>query len=138
MTTTTKMARLFLLIVAIIALGGIAQAQKIPKSKPPKSEVKSEELAVPAPPQTPEQVDAHMGSLTDEQARKELAQVLKRQAASKAALDESGHVINFRESRLGPFFYLMVDNASSLIKKLSGTLSEADANPTSWGMPGRS
>ena len=62
MTTTTKTARLCLLIIAIIALAGIAQAQKMPKAKPPKAEHKAEEVAVPAQPQTPEQVDAFMGS----------------------------------------------------------------------------
>lgn len=127
MNTTTKTVRLCVFIIAIIALAGMAQAQKMPKSKPPKAEVKSEEVAAPAQPQTPEQVDAHISSLTDGQARKELAQVLKSQAAAKAVLDESGPGINFRESRLGLFFYRMIDNASSLIKKLSGTLSEADS-----------
>ena len=133
MNTTTKTVQLCVFITAIIALAGMAQAQKMPKSKPPKAEVKSEEVAAPAPPQTPEQVDAFMGSLTDEQARKELTQVLKRQAAAKAALDESGPGINLRESRLGLFFYRMIDNASSLVKKLSGTLSEADSESDDLG-----
>ncbi len=126
MTTTTKMARLFLLILAIIALAGIAQAQKIPKAKPPKAEQKAEEVAAPAQPQTPEQVDAFMGSLTDEQARKELAQVLKRQAAAKAAPDEGGLVIKSRKSGLGALYYRMLDNASALMKKLSGTFTAAE------------
>jgi len=103
---------------------GAGWAQKLPMPKAKKPPAKTEEAAPPAQLQTPEQVDAHMGSLTDEQARKELAQVLKSQAAAKAALDESGLAINFRESRLGLFFYRMVDTASSLIKRLSGTLSE--------------
>ena len=118
MTTATKMARLFLLIMAIIALAGIAQAQKIPKAKPPKAEQKAEEVAVPAQPQSPEQVDAFMGSLTDEKARQVLAQVLKRQTAAKAASDEDGVVIKGSESGLGPIFFRMADNASALMKKL--------------------
>ena len=126
MTTTTKMARLFLLIVAIIALAGIAQAQKIPKAKPPKAEQKAEEVVAPAQPQSPEQVDAFMGSLTDDKARQMLAQVLKRQTAAKAASDEDGLVIKSRKSGLGALYYRMLDNASALMKKLSGTFTVAE------------
>ena len=117
MTTTTKMARLCLLIIAILALAGIAQAQKIPKAKPPKTEQKAEDVAVPALPQSPEQVDAFMGSLTDEKARQVLAQVLKRQTAAKAASDEDGVVIK-GSGGLGAIFFRMADNASALAKKL--------------------
>jgi len=133
MTTTTKTARLCVFIIAIIAIAGMAQAQKMPKSKPPKAEVKSEEAAVPAQPQSPEQVDAFMGSLTDEQARKELTQVLKRQAAAKAAPDEGGLVIKGRDTGLGLIFYRMAENASALMKKLSGTLTEAEADSDQLG-----
>jgi len=113
-------------VIAVIALGGVAQAQKIPKSKPPKAEAKSEEVAAPALPQTAEQVDAFMGSLTDEQARKELTQVLKRQAAAKAVQGEGGMVIKGRDAGLGHIFYRLADNISALVKKLSGTLTQAD------------
>ena len=126
MTTTTKTARLFLLIIVILALAGIAQAQKIPKAKPPKAEQKAEEVAVPAQPQSPEQVDAFMGSLTDEKARQVLAQVLKRQTAAKAASDEDGVVNKIRESRLGAIFFRMADNATALAKKLTGTFTAAE------------
>ena len=125
MTTATKMARLFLLIMAIIALAGIAQAQKIPKAKPPKAEQKAEVVAVPAQPQSPEQVDAFMGSLTDEKARQVLAQVLKRQTAAKAASDENGVFIK-GSGGLGAIFFRMADNAAALAKKLSGTFTAAE------------
>jgi len=124
--TTTKTVRLCVFVIAVIALGGVAQAQKIPKSKPPKAEAKSEEVAAPALPQTAEQVDAFMGSLTDEQARKELTQVLKRQAAAKAVQGEGGMVIKGRDAGLGHIFYRLADNISALVKKLSGTLTQAD------------
>jgi len=133
MNMTTKTARLCLFIIAIIALAGMAQAQKIPKSKPPKAEVKSEEAAVPASPQTPEQVDAFMGSLTDEKARQVLTQVLRNQTAAKAASSEDRVVVKSRETGLGPIFYRMIDNASSLTKKLSVTLAEADAESDHLG-----
>jgi moderate conductance mechanosensitive channel len=126
MTNTAKMARLFLLIMAIIALAGIAQAQKIPKAKPPKTEQKTEAVTAPALPQSPEQVDAFMGSLTDEKARQVLAQVLKRQTAAKAASDEHGVVIKGSESGLGVIFFRLADNASALMKKLSGTFTAAE------------
>ncbi len=133
MTNTSKAARLCVFIIAIIALAGMAQAQKIPKSKPPKVEVKSEEAAVPAPPQTPEQVDAFMGSLTDEQARKELAQMLRNQTAAKSAPDESRLVTRARENALGLIFYRTAHNVSALMKKLSGSLTEADAESDQLG-----
>ena len=126
MTTTTKTARLFVLIIAIIALAGIAQAQKIPKAKPPKAEQKAEEVAVPAQPQSPEQVDAFIAPLTDDKARQVLAQMLKRQTAAKAASDEDGVVIKGSESGLGAIFFRMADNASALMKKLSGTFTAAE------------
>jgi small-conductance mechanosensitive channel len=132
MTNTTKAARLCVFIIAIIALAGMAQAQKIPKSKPPKAEVKSEEAVVPAAPQTPEQVDAFMGSLTDEKARQVLTQMLRHQTAAKAASNEDGVVIG-RKSGLGPIFYRMIDNASSLMKKLSGTITQAEAESDDLG-----
>jgi moderate conductance mechanosensitive channel len=133
MTTTTKTARLCVFIIAIIAMAGMAQAQKMPKSKPPKAEVKSAEAAVPAQPQTPEQVDAFMGSLTDEQARRELTQVLKRQTAAKPAPDEGGLVTRARDSGLGLIFYRTAANVSALAKKLSGSLTETDAESDHLG-----
>jgi hypothetical protein len=125
MTTTTKMARLFLLIMAIIALAGIAQAQKIPKAKPPKTEQKAE-AAAPALPQSPEQVDAFIAPLSDEKARQMLAQVLKRQTAAKAASDGDGVLIKGSETGLGAIFFRLADNASALAKKLSGTFTAAE------------
>jgi small-conductance mechanosensitive channel len=113
-------------IIAMIALAGMAEAQKIPKSKPPKPVVKSEEVAAPTLPQTPEQVDAFMAALTDEQARKELAQALKRQAAAKAVSGEGGLVIRGSDAGLGLLFYRTADTVSALVKKLSGTLTQAD------------
>jgi len=121
------------LLLFIFIADGSAWGQKLPKPKAKKPEVKSEEVAVPAPPQTPEQVDAFMGSLTDEKARQVLAQMLRHQTAAKAASNEDGVVIKSRESGLGAIFYRMIDNASSLIKKLSGTLTEAEAESDDLG-----
>jgi len=106
---------------------GTVWAQKMPMPKAKKPEVKSEGVAVPAHLQTPEQVEAFIGPLTDEQARQVLAQVLKRQAAANSARDERGSVVRGRDSGLGGVFYRMADKASALIKKLSWTLGAADA-----------
>jgi len=114
------------LLLLLFCVGGSAWAQKFPTPKAKKPVVKSEEAAVPSQPQTPEQVDAFMAALTDEQARKELTQVLKRQAAAKAVQGEGGLVIKGRDAGLGHIFYRLADNASALMKKLSGTLTEAE------------
>ena len=119
----------WIVILLLLAFGLSATsvwAQKMPKAKPPKAEQKAEEVAVPAQPQSPEQVDAFMGSLTDEKARQVLAQVLKRQTAAKAASDEDGVVIKGRSSGLGAIFFRLADNASALMKKLTGTFTAAE------------
>ena len=133
MISTTKMVRLCLSIMAVIALAGIAQAQKIPKAKPPKTAQKSEAAAAPALPQTPEQVDAFMGALTDEQARQVLAQVLKRQTEAKAASEEDGKSIRGSNSGLGPIFFRLADNATALKKKLSGIFTSDETESDHLG-----
>ena len=129
----SRLMKSLLFIMLLLAFGlsaTSAWAQKMPKAKPPKAEHKAEEVAVPAPPQSPEQVDTYMGSLTDEKARQVLAQVLKRQTAVKAASDEEGKGIRGSHSGLGPIFLRLADNATALVKKLSGTFTtdEAEAN----------
>jgi small-conductance mechanosensitive channel len=121
------------LLLLLFFADGSAWAQKFPTAKAKKPVVKPEEAALPAPPQTPEQVEAYMAGLTDEQARRELAQVLKRQTAAKTASEEGDPVIKGRDSGLGALFFRMAENASSLMKKLSGTLVEADAETDSLG-----
>jgi small-conductance mechanosensitive channel len=132
MTTATKTPRLAVFVIAIMALTGMAEAQKMPKFKSSKPVVKSEEVAIPAQPQTLEQVDALMGSLTDEQARKELSLLLKRQVAAKATPEE-GLVIKGSDSGLGLIFYRMTDSVWALMEKLSGTLTAADAESDHLG-----
>jgi flagellar basal body-associated protein FliL len=118
----------WIVILLLLAFGLSATsiwAQKIPKAKPPKTEQKAE-AAAPALPQSPEQVDAFMGSLTDEKARQVLGQVLKRQTAAKTASDEDGVAIKGSDSGLGAIFFRMADNASALMKKLTGTFTAAE------------
>jgi len=121
------------LLLLLFFADGSVWAQKFPTSKAKKPVVKSEEVAVPVQPQTPEQVDAFMAALTDEQARQELAQALKRQVAAKAGPGEGGLVIKGSDSGLGRIFYLLADNVSVLAKKLSGTLTAADTESDHLG-----
>jgi len=114
------------LLMLIFFADGIVWAQKFPTPKAKKPEAKSEEVAAPTQPQTPEQVDAFMGSLTDEKARQVLAQMLRQQTAAKAASDEDGVVIKGRSRGLGAIFFRLADNASALKKKLSGTFTAAE------------
>jgi small-conductance mechanosensitive channel len=113
-------------LLVLFLSDGSVWAQKFPTPKAKKPAAKTEEAAPAALPQTPEQVDAFMAALTDEQARQELTQLLKRQAAAKAAPGEGGLVIKGRDAGLGHIFYRLADNASALMKKLSGTLTEAE------------
>ena len=116
----------FYLLLIFCFVGGAAWAQKFPMPKAKKPPVKTEEAAPPAQPQTPEQVDAYMGSLTDEQARQALSQVLKRQAAAKAKPGEDHWSIKGKESGLGGLFLRATDNASALLQKLSGFFTSAE------------
>ena len=127
----------FYILLLLFSICGDAWAQKFTMPKANKPLPTKEEPAPHAQPQTPEQVGAYMGSLTDEQARQELAQMLIRQAAAKVSSEEIGVVIKGRDRGLGLIFYLMADNASALIKnlmhKLSGTLAGADADTDQIG-----
>jgi small-conductance mechanosensitive channel len=133
--STKRLMRMVIYLLLIFCFaGGAAWAQKLPMSKPKKAPAKTEEAAPPALPQSPEQVDAYMGSLTDEQARLVLAQVLKRQAAAKVKPGEDQSVFGGRESRLAAFFSRLADNASALLKKLSGFFTAAEGETDDLGV----
>ena len=68
------------LVMVLLAVGTV-WAQKLPPTKAKKPAAAA--TAEPALPQSAEQVDAYMGSLTDEQARKALSRTLKQQLAGK-------------------------------------------------------
>jgi small-conductance mechanosensitive channel len=114
------------LLLIFCFVGGHAWAQKFPMPKAKKPPAKTQEAAPPALPQTPEQVDAYMGSLTDEQARQALSQVLKRQTAAKVKPEQDGWAIQGRESGLAGIFFRTADRASALLQKLSGFFTAAD------------
>jgi small-conductance mechanosensitive channel len=114
------------LLLMFCLVGGPAWAQKFPMPKTKKPPAKTEEAAPPPQLQTPEQVDAYMGSLTDEQARKALSQVLKRQADAKAKLGEEQWAGRSRQGGLAGLFFRLADGASALLQKLSGVFSAAE------------
>ncbi|MGE5258648.1 MAG: mechanosensitive ion channel family protein [Hyphomicrobiales bacterium] len=121
------------LLLVFCFVGGPAWAQKFPMPKAKKPSAKTEEAASPALPQTPEQVDAYMGSLTDEQARQTLTQVLKREIAAKAKAGEDQGGIRGRDGGIGALFYRLANNASALLQKLSGFFTAADGESDDLG-----
>jgi len=125
-STKRSMGVVICLLLVFSFVHGAVWAQKFPTSKPKKPPTKTEEAAPPAQPQTPEQVDAYMGSLTDEQARQALSQELKRQAAAKAKPGGDQWVIRGRDSGLGALFFRMADSASALLQKVSRFFTAAD------------
>ena len=83
-------------LVMVLLSVGTVWAQKLPPTKAKKPPAAA--AAEPAAPQSAEQVDAYMGSLTDEQARKALSRTLKQQLAGKG---QAGEVERGMEVGLG-------------------------------------
>jgi moderate conductance mechanosensitive channel len=110
-------------LLALLVSHGTVWAQKFtpPKAKGPSTAVTGEQ----ALPQTPEQVDAYMGTLTDEQARKALGRTLKEKIASKGKEGE-GSVKRGLDAGLGLKVVRLVDGFSALKQKLSGTVTSAE------------
>ncbi|MGD8542441.1 MAG: mechanosensitive ion channel [Desulfobacteraceae bacterium] len=122
----------YLLLFACFA-NGVIWAQKFAPPKAKKPAAAPQEIVLPAHLQTPEQVEAFMGPLTDEQARQVLARVLKGRTAAESLQDAGRPAFGVRGNRLGQAFYQAADKAAALMKKLSGTLSEADARSQHLG-----
>ena len=108
-------------LTALLLAHGSAWAQKF---TPPKAKKPSAAAAEPAPPQTPQEVDAYMGGLTDEQARKALARTMKQQLGKGQGAD--GEVKRGMDAGLGLRFTRLTDGVSALRQKLGGTVSSAE------------
>jgi moderate conductance mechanosensitive channel len=132
--TVKRFARV---LIGLLLLGcfanGAVWAQKFPLPKTKKPAAGSQEVVPPAQLQTPEQVDAFLGDLTDEQARQVLARVLKGQAAAASTPDTRRSAFGVRENRLGRAFYRAADDVSALVKKLSGALGATEARSQHLG-----
>ena len=92
-------------LVMVLLSVGTVWAQKLPPTKAKKPPAAA--AAEPALPQSAEQVDAYMGSLTDEQARKALSRTLKQQLAGKG---QTGEVERGMEVGLGLRFSRLADS----------------------------
>jgi small-conductance mechanosensitive channel len=108
--------------MVLLAVGTVA-AQKLPSTKAKKPAAAA--AAEPAAPQTAEQVDAYMGSLTDEQARKALSRTLKQQLAGKG---QAGEVERGMEVGLGLRFSRLADSVSVLRHKFGATVATAEGD----------
>ena len=116
------------LVMVLLAVGTV-WAQKLPSTKAKKPAAAA--TAEPALPQSAEQVDAYMGSLTDEQARKALSRTLKQQLAGKG---QAGEVERGMDAGLGKHFTRLAGGVAALKEKLAATVATADADA---GHPGR-
>src|SRR5512137_2293190 len=94
-------------LLMVLLAAGTVWAQKLPPTKAKKPAAAA--TAEPALPQTAEQVDAYMGSLTDEQARKALSRTLKQQLAGKG---QAGEVERGMDAGLGLRFSRLADSVS--------------------------
>jgi moderate conductance mechanosensitive channel len=110
-------------LLVVLCASGTVRAQKFtpPKAKKPAAAATAE----PALPQSAEQVDAYMGSLTDEQARQALSRTLKQRLAGKG---QAGEVERGMEVGLGLRFSRLADSASVLKRKLGATVATADTD----------
>ncbi len=106
-------------LMAVLFAAEAASAQKLPSIKPKKPAAAAE----PAAPQTAEQVDAYLGSLTDEQARKALSRTLKQQLAGKG---QAGEVVRGMEVGLGLRFSRLADGVDAMKHKLGATVATAE------------
>jgi small-conductance mechanosensitive channel len=135
MNKTVK--RLARVSICLLLLGcftsGALWAQKFPLPKTKKPAASSQEVMPPAHLQTPEQVDAFLADLTDEQARQVLARVLKGQAAAASTPDGRRQVFGAQDNPLGRAFFRAADEVSALVKKLSGAISATEARSQHLG-----
>jgi small-conductance mechanosensitive channel len=123
----------FLAAVLWLFCGGTATAQKMPKPKAPKAETKAQEAVLPETALTAEQADALLASLTDEQARKMLAQALKRPPG--AAAEEGPSAPNLPGRGLDPvgaLVYKIEAGIAAVSKKLVGLFTETGEEAIQW------
>ncbi len=120
----------------IIVLLATVCFQSSALGKPPKLSRAGQETAPPAAAKllenaTPEQVDAFLAGLSDEQARRLLSERLKRDAE---ALATSGapEAATGRTSDIAAFFKNAEDSAGVLLRKLRAVFTGAETAPSGW------
>jgi len=105
-----------------------AKPPKLPKSgtgAAPAVEAKLPENA------TPEQVDAFMAGLSDDQARKLLLERMRQEAESRAYPAEAG-TQHPTDSGIGALFSSAEDATDALFKRLGAVFSGAETTPSGW------
>lgn len=127
----SRSGRILCLLGALAMLASAAEAQKLPKPKAPKPDPKREEVVLPSPPLTDEQIDAFLAALTDAQARRALAQVLKAPPASPVAGDAapgSGPLLSKRGlDPVGAVLVRFTEATAALKRKLVAAFSRAES-----------
>src|SRR5512139_581943 len=124
-----RIAGPFVLVLSLLAFllsHGTVEAQKLTPTKAKKPAAAAE----PAGPQTAGEVDAYLGSLTDEQARKALSRTLKQQLAGKG---QAGEVERGMDVGLGKRFTRLADSVAVLKAKLGATVATAEGDADNLG-----
>jgi small-conductance mechanosensitive channel len=117
-----------LLMMAFFQPLASAKPPKLPKAgaaSAPAAEAKLPENA------TPEQVDAFMAGLSDEQARRLFAEKMKQEAQARSSADAAGDRAAGK-SGIGALFAGAEESTTALFKRLGGVFSGAEAAPSGW------
>lgn len=117
------------LILALSSAGGDVWAQKLPKAKakPP------EAAAAPVAPQSPEQVDAFMGTLTDAQARRMLSDRLKTEAAAASAHAKASPATG-GGNLIGDAFFAAEAAIDKVFQLTGAVFTDAEGAGTKWAV----
>jgi small-conductance mechanosensitive channel len=105
-----------------------AKAPKLPKSASAPSQAPA--LKLPENP-TPEQVDAFMAGLSDEQTRKLLLEKMRQEAEARAQAAEAGGETGQR-SGIAALFSRAEDAMGALFKRLAAVFAGAETAPSGW------
>jgi len=125
-----KHRSVIILLAALFLIStGYVSAAKVPgvvtKSKSTETEVQVPENM------TPEEVDAYLAGISDEQARKVLASKLKQEAAAKSAAGAAGDEAG-EEEAAEHFFHKLTLGASLVIDQIASFISAEEEGPVKW------
>jgi small-conductance mechanosensitive channel len=117
------------LMAAFFQSFALAKPPKLPKSgsgPAPATEAKLPENA------TPEQVDAFMAGLSDEQARKLLLEKMKQEAEARSPSGDAAAGILDRQSGIDALFSSAEDAMGALFTRLGAVFTGAETAPSGW------
>ncbi len=124
---TKRWSAMLFLVLALSSAGGEVWAQKLPKpkAKPP------ETAAAPVAPQSPEQVDAFMGSLTDPQVRRMLSERLKTEARAASTHAAAGATVG-GANPIGDAFFAAEAAIDKVFQLIGTVFTDAEGADTNW------